>query len=113
MIKIILLAISAVLAVLGLCEVLHTVRLLILAPKQPPEAITVIKLSGEESLRQLHYAGAALSWSEAVAGGKRVAVCDEPENELSEEYLAAAAQYDILLCSTKQLMRFFEATERE
>lgn len=111
MIKTALIIISAILAVLGLSEVLHTIRLLVLMPKQLPSGTTVIKLCGDEQLRQLHYAGAAFNWSGTAFCGKKLAVSDLPPGEYLEECREAAQQYDIMLCTPEQLEGYLKTTE--
>ena len=113
MIKTVLITAALILAILGLCEVMHAVRLLLLAPKRLPGAVTVVNLCGEEPLRQLHYAGAAISWSDSIAGNVRLAVCELPPGKQREECRRAAERYDITLCSAEQLAKFFEETRRK
>lgn len=108
MIKTVLTAAAIVLAILGLCEVMHAVRMLLLAPKRLPGAVTVVNLGGEEPLRQLHYAGTALSWNGTAAGGVKLAVCGLPPGKRREECRRAAERYDITLCSAEQLPRILD-----
>lgn len=113
MIKMILITLSAVLAVLGLSEVIHAIRLLVLAPKKHPQTVTVVRLSGDEPLRQLHYAGNALTWNETSAENAKLAVCSLPAGKLLEECRETAERYDILLCSENELLHYFENSEVE
>lgn len=111
MIQICLLTVAAILALLGLCEVLHGICLLFIAPKRLPKAFSVVCTDSADPVRQLHYAGNAFSWSDPLGCRLKIAVCDLPAGERREECRRIAERYDMILCSPEMLGRIIETVE--
>lgn len=100
MIEIILLILCLIPAMLGLAELLHSLKLYILAPKNKAISYTVICLTGYSPQQQLRFAIEKYSWM----GEKSIIAVNTfvPEEDF-EECREIAEKNNIIFCSADEL----------
>lgn len=109
MVKMFLIALTAVLAVLGLCEVLHSVWLFLISPKIKPKTFSVVWLYDEDDpVRQLHYAGNMFCWCDRIDSDFKIAVYAGISESLYDECKRVAAGYDMIFTTPQMLEHIME-----
>ncbi len=102
MIKSILLIICLIPTMLGVSEILHWLRLLILAPEKKPITYTVVCLTSDSAKEQIRFAAAKYSNS----GHKNIiAVNSSVEEQDINECKEIADKNDIIFCSAEELCK--------
>ena len=87
-------------ALLGLSEFLHTFWMRVIRPKTV-KTVSLVLLSGQDCVAQLHYAGRQMNWYGRNVAVYRLAVpTDEPSREACRLY---AARYDMTVCAPENL----------
>ena len=108
MAEILFLVIISVLAVFGLSEIIHLLRIYIYLPKKKALSYLVIKLSPDDAESQLRVVGEQYLWQGKKLADNVVAVNDVLSVELKESCERIAKRYNIVYCSSKEL---FNAAE--
>lgn len=88
----ILTAIGAVLGIVGLTEIIHSIRVRILSPKYPPQTVVTVYLYGEDADLQLIY---AINKYKNNLLLRTVAVITELDEERKELCRKIAEKYDV------------------
>lgn len=100
--KLFLISLIAVLAILGLCEVLHTVWMFLISPTVKPKTFSFALIDDEDDpVKQLHYAGNLFSWGNRADEDFKIALYNGALDETYDECLKTAKQYDIILITEK------------
>ena len=76
MIKTVFIIIGLVLCVLGLCELIHSISLLLASPSGAPRGCQVIWLRGDNAWSQLRFARLQYRWLGSAYAGTVIAVTD-------------------------------------
>ena len=98
MLKAILFAVVIVLACMGLCEFMHLLKMLFLRPHTEVNTFLVVKLTGEETVKQLEYVGKQTAWLGKSFAKCTIAVYDSLSVEQTEQCAVAARKYDMIYC---------------
>ena len=110
-IKGILIVLTFVFAISGLCELIHSIRLLFLSSLKKKAVYSVVVLKPKEALNQVNFAAEQLNWLGDDYAQKVIAVTDSvTEAELDECRLAAEGK-NILFCKLQELSE--KITEQE
>ncbi|MBE6728204.1 MAG: hypothetical protein E7562_06130 [Ruminococcaceae bacterium] len=110
MVKMFLFALMTVFAILGLCEVLHGLWMLLISPKIIPKTFSVVWLYDEnDPVRQLHFAGNLFSWCNRADRDYKIAVYTGKSNELFEECKQIASGYDIIFTTADELVHIMDS----
>lgn len=108
MIETVLLAIGIILAVSGLCELIHTIRLAFLMPKKGSRGIIVIWLKSGIAAQQLRFADEQALWYGNTYADYVVAVTSELCEEELDTCRRLTADNDIILCPSEALSHIAE-----
>lgn len=108
MIESVLLAIGIILAVSGLCELIHTIRLAFLIPKKGRRGIMVIWLKSGIAAQQLKFADEQVLWYGNTYADHIIAVTSELSEEELNECRILTADNDIILCPSETLAHVAE-----
>ncbi|MBR7132482.1 MAG: hypothetical protein IKD04_03025 [Clostridia bacterium] len=91
------------LAVLGLAELIHSVKLCLLAPKEAAISYKIIFLKGSLPQHQLKIAVEQSAWSGKKLTGNIIAVNSFLEGEALEECRFIAQKNGVIFCSAEEL----------
>ncbi len=91
MTEIILTALGAVLSLVGLTEIIHSIKVRILSPKYPPQTVVTVYLHGDDADLQLVYSINKYKCNNL----KMVAVLSQLDDEKKEICRKIAEKYDI------------------
>lgn len=103
MTEIILSLTAATLCILGLTEVLHTLKKIMLFPKKYPKTRLIVYLDGENADLQLASIAEQYRWSGKGLAGEIVAVYSAISSESLENCRKLAEKHNIIICSEKDL----------
>lgn len=107
-IEAILIAAGVILAVFGLSELLHTVRLAFIFKKKEVKLLSVVFLKPESAVAQLCFAAEQRKWHGGDFAEYVVAVTDDITDEELIECKEIARKDGILLCQKSELLRVAE-----
>ena len=109
MVKMFLFALMTVFAILGLCEVLHGLWMLLISPKFIPKTFSLVWLYDEnDPVRQLHYAGNLFSWCNRADKDYKIAVYAGESEELFKECMKIASGYDMIFTTKDELVHIMD-----
>ena len=111
MTEIILSLTAATLCILGLTEVLHTLKQKMLFPKKYPKTRLIVYLDGENADLQLASIAEQYRWSGKGLAGEIVAVYSAISSESLENCRKLAEKHNIIICSEKDLKNCAERTK--
>ncbi len=104
--KTILLILALMFAVIGICELLHTVRLWWLLPFVRRKNCMIVFLGGsEDPVRQMMCAGEEMNWRGTIY---RIAVYGELSERQDQECRKLAKYYDMIFCPIKSVGNVLE-----
>ena len=107
-IEAILIAIGVILAVFGLSELLHTVRLALTLKKKEVKLLSVIFLKSGDAVSQLCFAAEQRNWLGGDFAEYVVAVTDDITNGELTECKEFAEKSGFVLCRKSELLRVAE-----
>lgn len=108
MIESVLLVIGVLLAVSGLCEFIHTVRLLFILPKKCNKGINLLWLKKGKAISQLKFAYEQIRWYGNTYADHIIAVTSDLDQEELEECKKYTENSDIILCPSDVLSHIAE-----
>lgn len=98
MIKIILIILLGIMALLGLTEMFHAVKLIFISPDESAAAYSVIVLSPGYAVEQLRYAYEQRLWLGSAYADDIIAVVSRLDSDEISECESFAESRDIMLC---------------
>lgn len=98
MIKIILIILFGIMALLGLTEMFHAVKLIFISPDETARSYSVIVLSSGYAVEQLRYAYEQRLWLGSVYADDIIAVVSRLDDDEISECESFAEGRDITLC---------------
>ena len=105
MTKIILIALSLILCIIGLAEVLHAIKLFLFGSNHKKLSFSLVILSKENYLQQLRYVEEQRSWLGSKYADYILAINDYLEPTDIRDALEYAKKFGIIICSFNQLER--------
>ncbi len=102
-IKGILIVLTFVFAISGLCELIHSIRLLFLSPLKKKTVYSVVVLKPQEALSQVSFASEQLNWLGNDYAEKAIAITDAVSDTELEACHRAAEGKNIIFCKLKEL----------
>ena len=102
-IKTILTVIGFILAVIGLCELIHATRLTFLSPKIKKKSISVIWLKPDSAMEQIGFAAEQLCWQGNDYADYTLAVTDLLTEEELDGCRPTANGRNIIFCKASNL----------
>lgn len=103
MTEFIILALTALLCILGLAEVIHAIRLYIFSPRKKPLSYMVIYLNADDPESQLKYVGEQYLWQGSRFADNVIAINTALSGEVLETCEKISAKYNIIYCSSEEL----------
>lgn len=104
----IFISLGVVLAILGLCELLHTIHLATFFKKREVRLLSVIFLKPEQSVSQLMFATEQQRWLGSDFAEYIVGITDDLSEEELNNCKLLASKNAIILCSKEMLSRVTE-----
>lgn len=98
MIEIVLISIVAIFSVLGICELIHAVRLFFIVPKRRYYNYSLIYLKKGKALKQLKFAIEQRKWFGDTYAEFIIAVYDNLNDEELNYCSSLAKYYDVVIC---------------
>lgn len=98
MIEIILISIIVIFTVLGICELIHTIRLFFIVPKRRYYNYSLLYLKKGKALKQLKFAIEQRKWFGDTYAEFIIAVYDELDDKELNFCSALAQRYDVVIC---------------
>lgn len=99
---------GVILAILGLCELLHTIHLATFFRKRDVKLLSVIFLKPEQAMSQLQFAAEQKRWLGSDFAEYVVGVTDGLSDSEINGFKTFAEQNGIILCSKEMLSRVSE-----
>lgn len=95
--KLILLFLCIIFSILGLCEALHNIKLLLIFPKRRMKLSSVVILNEKTAVQQMLFVGEQYKWLGTKFADRVIAVCENFSSDTVEECKTIADKYDIRL----------------
>lgn len=108
MIETVLLAIGVILAVSGLCELIHTIRLFFIMPKKGRRGMMIIWLKSGIAEQQIKFAQTQYAWYGDTYADHIIAVTSELCEEELDFCRNLTADKNIILCPSEALTHVAE-----
>ncbi len=107
MIKLILVLLVSITALLGLCEIIHSIWTFFVSPKSLPKTVSLVFINNlEDAEISLHYAGSLFSWGKRGERDMKIAVFSD---ELTDRCSAIAESYDMLPLKSAELSKIINS----
>ena len=103
MIKLILIIAVSLLAISGICELIHSICILMVMPKRPINNFCVLYLDSINAYYQIRFAVEQVRWQSNNFAEKIIAVTDEADDEQLKKCKILAAENGIILCPSDVL----------
>ena len=107
-IEAILITSGVILAVFGLGELLHTIRLAFICRKKEVKLLSVVFLRSGSAVAQLYFAAEQRNWLGGDFAEYVVAVIDDIDDDELAECREVASQKGFVLCKKSELLRISE-----
>ncbi len=98
MIEIILISIALIFLVLGICDIIHAIRLFFIVPKRRYYNYSLLYLKKGKSLRQLKFAIEQRKWFGDTYAEFIIAVYDDLDQNELNLCSNLAQRYDVVIC---------------
>ncbi len=103
MIKSVLIVVCVLLAVSGLCEFIHTIRVAFCIPKKGRRGVMVVWLKPGICTQQIRFVSQQIEWYGSAYADHIIAVTSEVGDEELTECRALTENTDIILCPQEVL----------
>ena len=103
MVKAILLIAASLLVILGICEVIHAICILLIVPKRPINNYCIVNLSEEKAYYQLRFAIEQLRWNGDNYAEKIIAITDSISQTQYNRCKIIAQNNGVILCESSSL----------
>lgn len=98
MVKGVLICIVLLLAISGLCDIIHNIRSWVLSSKKPRNTISVVYLREDSAFSQLKYIAEQHHWYGTDFAEYYIAITDELSYKEIENYENNFAKYGFIFC---------------
>lgn len=103
MVKVILIIAVSLLAISGICELIHSICILMVIPRRPVNNYCVLYLDSENAYYQLRFAVEQMRWQNNHFAEKIIAVTDEADDEQLNKCKILVEENGIILCPSDAL----------
>ncbi|MCQ2441241.1 MAG: hypothetical protein MJ076_05045 [Clostridia bacterium] len=99
MVKAVLIIITILFAVSGLCEFIHSLRLFFILPEKDRKSLCIIKLEPQKAVQQVKFVLEQSNWLGSLYAERIVAVCDGIDGAELEICRKMVEESEIMLCT--------------